>query len=187
MKQLSNVEFMLLQIIAESNPASGYDINKLIDQRGYREWANIGTTSIYAGLKKLNNKGLIESEVSGEKSGKGPAPTRFSITEVGMTALRDEIIVVLSSSRERDNRFDLGLAALPFIDKEAAIEALRKRLDYLEEALKKIKKKYKSQGSTRLPLHVRVLFLHPIHLIESEQVFVSKIISELMEEAKGHV
>lgn len=187
MKQLSNVEFMLLQIIAESNQASGYDINKLIDQRGYREWANIGTTSIYAGLKKLNNRGFIASEVSGEKSGKGPAPTRFSITEVGMTTLRDEIIVVLSSSRERDNRFDLGLAALPFIDKEAAIEALRKRLDYLEETLKKIKKKYESQGSTRLPLHVRVLFLHPIHLIESERVFVSEIISELMEEAKGRV
>ncbi|MDO7908755.1 PadR family transcriptional regulator [Paenibacillus sp. JX-17] len=187
MKQLSNVEFMLLQIIAETNPASGYDINKLIDQRGYREWANIGTTSIYAGLKKLNNKGFIETEVPGEKSGKGPAPIRFFITEVGMTALRNEIILVLSSARERDNRFDLGLAALPFVGKEAAIEALWKRLDYLEKASKSIKQKYESQGSAQLPLHVRVLFLHPIHLIEGEQVFVSKMISELMEETRKHV
>lgn len=187
MNQLSNVEFMLLQIIAECNQASGYDINKLIDQRGYREWADIGTTSIYAGLKKLNNKGLIEPEDSGEKSGKGPMPIRFVITEVGMITLKNEIIVALSSSRERDNRFDLGLAALPFIDKDEAIEALRKRLDFLGEALKNIRQKYESQGHMRLPLYVRVLFLHPMSLIESEQAFVAKIINELLGETKDDV
>lgn len=63
---LSNVEFMLLQMIAELDQASGYDINKLIDQRGYRQWANIGTTSVYAGLKKLNEKELVESEPTGK-------------------------------------------------------------------------------------------------------------------------
>lgn len=187
MNQLSNVEFMLLQIIAECDQASGYDINKLINQRGHREWADIGTTSIYAGLKKLNKKGLIESEDSGEKSGKGPMPIRFVITEVGMTTLRNEVILGLSSSRERDKRFDLGLAALPFIDKDEAIEALRKRLDFLGEALERIRQKYESQGNIRLPLYVKVLFLHPMSLIESEQAFVMKIINELLRETRDHV
>ncbi|GKS14292.1 hypothetical protein YDYSY3_52920 [Paenibacillus chitinolyticus] len=187
MNQLSNVEFMLLQIIAECNQASGYEVNKLIDQRGYREWANIGTTSIYAGLKKLNGKGLIEYEKSGEKSGKGPMPVRFAMTEGGMTTLRNEIIASLSSSRECDNRFDLGLAALAFVKKGEAIEALRKRLDFLGETHKKIRQKYESQGGARLPLYVRALFLHPMSLIESEQAFVANIINELMEETKEHV
>lgn len=186
MNQLSNVEFMLLQIIAECKAASGYDINKLIDQRGYREWANIGTTSVYAGLKKLNNKGWIKSEDSGEKSGKGPMPIRFVITDEGMTTLRNEIVVSLSASRERDNRFDLGLAALPFIDRDEAIDALRKRLDFLGEASKKIRQKYESQGHIRLPLHVRSLFQHPINLIESEQAFVAELISGLLGVAKDH-
>ncbi|WP_248925003.1 PadR family transcriptional regulator [Paenibacillus hamazuiensis] len=186
MNQLSNVEFMLLQIIAERNQASGYDINKVIDQRGYREWANIGTTSIYAGLKKLNDKGLIKSEDSGEKSGKGPMPTRFVMTEAGMTTLRSEIIASLSSSRERDNRFDLGLAALPFIEKGEAVRALRKRLDFLGETLKNIRQKYESQGGVRLPLYVRGLFLHPISLIEGEREFVVNLINELVEEMEEH-
>ncbi|MCC3373763.1 PadR family transcriptional regulator [Cohnella sp. REN36] len=187
MDQLSNVEFMLLQMIAERNQASGYDIHKLIDQRGYREWANIGTTSIYTGLKKLNDKGLIKSADSGEKSGKGPMPTRFAMTEAGMIALRNEIIASLSSSRERDNRFDLGLAALPFVEKAEAIEALRKRLDFLGGALKNIRQKYESQGGDRLPLYVRALFLHPMNLIESEQAYVANLINELLEEMKEHV
>ncbi|WP_307474522.1 PadR family transcriptional regulator [Paenibacillus harenae] len=187
MNQLSNVEFMLLQIIAERNQISGYDINKLIDQRGYREWANIGTTSIYAGLKKLSNKELIEHEEFAEKSGKGPMPTRFAITEMGMTTLKHEAIVSLSSSRERDNRFDLGLAALPYIKKGEAIEALQKRLDFLGETLKNVQKMYELQGGARLPLYVRALFLHPMSLIESEQTFVNDIINELVEETKEHV
>ncbi|UVI30276.1 PadR family transcriptional regulator [Paenibacillus spongiae] len=187
MNQLSNVEFMLLHMIAECNQASGYDINKLIDQRGYREWANIGTTSIYAGLKKLNDKGLIKSEDSGGKSGKGPMPIRFAMQEAGMIMLRNEIIASLSFSRERDNRFDLGLAALPFVEKAEAIEALRRRLDFLEEALTTIRRKYESQGGVRLPLYVRALFLHPMNLIESEQAYVAKLINELLEEMTEHV
>lgn len=181
---LSNVEFMLLQLIAELDQASGYDINKLIDQRGYRQWANIGTTSVYAGLKKLNEKKLVESEPVGEKSGKGPIPTRFAITESGKAALRNEILTSLSTSREREQRFDLGLAALPFIEENEAVEALRKRLDVLDEAAQTITRTFESQGGARLPIHARSLFRHPLNLIESERAFVLELIHELSEERK---
>lgn len=186
MNRLSNVEFMLLQMIAESNQASGYQINKLIELRGYREWANIGTTSIYAGLQKLKDKRLIRSEDSGHKSGKGPLPSVYVMMEAGMETLRNEIIISLTSSRERDNRFDLGLAALPFIGKNEAVEALRKRQSFLEETLRNVEQKYESQGGYRLPLHVRALFLHPISLIENEKTFVANLISELIGELEVH-
>ncbi|GIO91486.1 MULTISPECIES: PadR family transcriptional regulator [Paenibacillus] len=184
MHPISNVEFMLLQMIAECRQASGYDIKKLVDQRGYREWANIGTTSIYVGLKKLSDKGWIASEESDGKSGKGPAPTRYVLTEAGMAQLKDEILDSLSSARERDNRFDLGLAAMPFIGNDMAIAALRKRLDFLREASEGIRQKFESQGGVRLPLHVRALFLHPLRLIESEQAFVASLINELSKETR---
>ncbi|MCG7410688.1 PadR family transcriptional regulator [Paenibacillus sp. ACRRX] len=186
MKSLSNVEFMLLQIIAESKQASGYQINKLIELRGYREWANIGTTSIYVGLQKLKDKGLIQSEDSVHKSGKGPVPSTYVMMEAGIEALRNEIIVSLASARERDNRFDLGLAALPFIEKNEAVEALRKRQNLLEETLRNLGQKYESQGGNQLPLHVRSLFLHPMSLIENEKTFVANLISELTGELEVH-
>lgn len=187
MSRLSNVEFMLLQLIAECGQASGYDLNKLIGRRGYREWANIGTTSVYAGLKKLQDKGLIDSAAHAvEKSGKGPAPSRFVMTEAGRSALRSEIIVGLSSSRERDPRFDLGLAALPFVDKGEAVEALRERLEFLKTTSQQIRHKYESQGGARLPLHVGALFLHPIALIERELTFVTDIIDALLEETNEY-
>ncbi|GHO80977.1 hypothetical protein KSD_87480 [Ktedonobacter sp. SOSP1-85] len=186
MHPISNVEFMLLQMIEECRQASGYDIKKLVDQRGYREWTNIGTTSIYAGLKKLSDKGWIVTEESDEKSGKGPMPNRFALTEAGIAKLKQEILDSLSSARERDSRFDLGLAALPFVGKDEAVEALRNRLDFLRETSKKIEQKYESQGGVRLPLNVRALFLHPISLIESERAFVANLIQELLEETEEY-
>lgn len=158
---------------------SGYDINKLIEQRGYREWAKIGTTSIYAGLQKLKKKQLIQSDSPSDKFGKGPLPVKFAITEDGKQMLRNEIIDCLSSTRERDSRFDLGIAALPFISKEEASEALKKRIEFLRETSLHIEKKYDSQGGEKLPLHVRALFLHPISLIEKELQFIAQLISEL--------
>ena len=187
MNQLSNAEFMLLQIIAESQQASGYQINKLIELRGYRDWANIGTTSVYAGLQKLKDKQLIRSEDSGHKSGKGPLPSTYAITTTGMEALRNETVISLSATRERDNRFDLGLAALPFIGKEEAIEALRQRQSFLGEKLQQLKTKYESQGGDRLPLHIRALFLHPVNMIGNEKNYIADLIRELEAEAKEHV
>jgi DNA-binding PadR family transcriptional regulator len=179
MNQLSNVELVLLLIIAESKQVSGYEINKLIEHRGYREWAKIGTTSIYAGLQKLKEKRLIQSDSSDDKFGKGPLPVKFAITENGKQMLRNEIIGCLSSTRERDNRFDLGIAALPFIHKEEANEALKKRYEFLQETSLHIGGKYEAQGGKQLPLHVRALFLHPMSLIEKELQFIAQLISEL--------
>ncbi|WP_169082505.1 helix-turn-helix transcriptional regulator [Paenibacillus sp. PL91] len=179
MKQLSSVELVLLQIIAESKQTSGYEINKLIEQRGFREWAKIGTTSIYAGLQKLNEKRLIQSDTPTDKLGKGPLPVKFTITEIGKQVLRTEIIDCLSSTRERDNRFDLGIAALPLIQKEEAVEALKKRYEFLREASLNIREKYEVQGGEQLPLHVWALFFHPLNLIETELQFIAQLISKL--------
>lgn len=108
----------------------------------------------------------------------------FNLTEYGVGILRNEVFVSLSSSRERDLRFDLGLAGLPFIKKEEAIEALRQRLDFLSDASKQIEQKYELQGGFQLPLNVRALFLHPMNLIEHEQSFIDQIISELLKEVE---
>ena len=51
-KELSNVELMLLEIISQAKEISGYRIGKLVEERQYRVWADIGTTSIYTGLEK---------------------------------------------------------------------------------------------------------------------------------------
>lgn len=179
MNKISNVEFALLQLIAESSNISGYEINKLVEERGYREWADIGTTSIYVGLDKLSKKELVESQIDTNKTGKGPLPKRFTLTQKGKNVLRDTIIESLSLTRERDHRFDLAVAAIPFISSQEAVDALNRRKSFLLSEQKRLEGKFHSQGGYKLPFFVRALFAHPLALIDAEIKFTNQLVTDL--------
>lgn len=179
MKIISNVEFMLLLLIAEKKKISGYEINRLIEERGFRNWADIGTTSIYVGLEKLKKKKCLEFFYDIEKTGKGPVPKMFHLNLEGKKVLRKTICDALVNSRERDKRFDLGLVGLPFISSEKAASALQKRKEILLAAENFIKTKFKSDGGESLPFHVKAVFSHPLFLIKHELDFTDTLIKEL--------
>lgn len=178
--EITNVEFMLLQIIYEMKEVSGYEINQLIHERGYREWGDMGTTSIYVGLKKLNTKQLVHSYIDTTKQGKGPMPRKFKVTSHGVELLKQTTKDYLSASRERDRRFDLAVAGMPCLTPDEVVAALQKRKDFLAQAADNIKKKFASQGGLRLPFHVQALFKHPLQLITHEIEFMDTLIKDLL-------
>ena len=185
MKTISNAEYMLLQIIAEKGELSGYEINRLVEERGYREWADIGTTSIYTGLARLQDKELVDSYVDSAKQGKGPLPRKFVLNEAGIEILKQEIFNALASSREMKHRFDLGLAAMPFLQPQEVIKALRQRRGLLMRIAGEVEKKFQDQGGEKLPLNVRVVFEHPLFLIKQETEYTDALIVAINREWGG--
>ena len=179
--ELTNVEFILLQIICDKTEVSGYEINQLIKERGYKEWADIGTTSIYVGLNKLSGKKLVASYMDMAKQGRGPLPRRFAITNEGKELLQQETLVALSTSRERDFRFDLALAAIPFLATVEVITALKSRKDFLLEVANKINQKLEAQGEGKVPINLLALYWHPLILIKHEIEFMDSLIDDLLE------
>jgi DNA-binding PadR family transcriptional regulator len=170
---------VLLQIIAEKEGISGYGINQIVKERGYREWADIGMTSIYVGLKKLEDKKLVKSKINTSKTGKGPMPKIFYLTEKGKEVLSAEVLLILSGSRERERIFDLGVAGIPFVAPKKVKEALLQRKKFLNEHLEKIDKKFKNDGGHQLPVHARYLFKHSLYLIGNEIKFIDELIGNL--------
>ena len=163
MRKLTNVEMVLLQIIAEKRGISGYGINRIVKERGYREWADIGMTSIYVGLKKLKDKKLVKFWIHVGKIGKGPMPKIFFLTENGKEVLSDEVLFILSESRERERIFDLGVAGIPFVASKKVKDALIQRKKLLNEHLDKIRIKFKKDGGHQLPVHADIyLSIHSI-------------------------
>ena len=55
----SLTEELILGILAEQ-PHHGYQIEKLIVDRGMRKWTDVGFSSIYYVLEKLEKKGLAK-------------------------------------------------------------------------------------------------------------------------------
>ncbi len=178
-KTLSNVEFALLQLISENGELSGYMISRLIEERGYREWADIGDTSIYTGLDKLNINEFVKFYVDTDKRGKGPLPKKFNLTNKGKKILKEEVAEALSATRERDRRFDIALAAIREIDPKDAVQALEKRKLFLSTEMQRINTKFIQQDGQALPKHVQILFKHPLILIRAELEFMDEIIDTI--------
>ena len=70
MKAHTDAELLLLGLIAEM-PRHGYELERVIDDRGMREWTGIAFSSIYFVLNKLEGLALVKAEQpSSEKARK---------------------------------------------------------------------------------------------------------------------
>ena len=185
MSGVSNVELALLEMVAEKQPVSGYEIDTLIRQRGYREWAGIGTTSIYIRLLRLEKRGLIEARAHKKKSGRGPAPKKYALTAAGERTVKPVITDALIFSRSMNPRFDLGMAGLPLLTGREAITSLQKRIKFLKRVSSELKVKYLSQGGDALPAHVGALFGRPVYMAGCEIKFLNILIKKIKADKRG--
>jgi DNA-binding PadR family transcriptional regulator len=119
---MTNAELLLLGLVAEM-PRHGYELEQVIEQRGMREWTQIGFSSIYFVLGKLEKAGFLAAKMpAGSKARKA-----FSITPAGREALVAQTIEALSSFRSTYSSALLGMVHWPALSREAALAALELR------------------------------------------------------------
>lgn len=176
---LSHVEFILLTLLHEQAKCTGYQLNTLIDERGYRDWADIGTTSIYAGLKKLKAQGYVTSATDRYKTGKGPKGVKFTLTPEGLAILQSETRQGLAMAREHGERFMLAMSALPVLADAEVVNALNQRKVFLQQDFDRIQQKYEQQCP--LPLHADLLFQYSLAAIKQEIAFTETMLTRLQQ------
>lgn len=180
--KLSNVELMLLELIAEGNGISGYEISQIVSFRGYKNWADTGNTSIYTGLKKLKNRHFLDSYVDTQKKGKGPLPTKFKMNKSGMKALNDAILDGFENSRVTEGRFTLCIAGLVFVDKKKVIDILENKNKETLASYKMVRDKFISDGGDKLGLNTKEVFRQSFFFIEKGIEFIDSLIENLKKE-----
>ena len=180
---LSNAELIVLEIILEMESISGYDLNRLIEERGIREWADIGTTSIYLSLKKLEKKKFVSWILDKNKTGKGPLPRRFSVTNQGKKILTNEILHSLSLSGERDKRFDIAFYGIGFLPRVVIILAIERRIENLLYEFENIETISNLKINEDMPLHKKSIIDHRMILISNEIEFMNRILIQLRNRA----
>ena len=78
----SDADIVVLSLRAEQ-PRHGYDLDRVIEQRGYRQWTSLAFSSVYYLLKRLSERGLLEPD-----EGSQGRRTVFRVTEAGRRELR---------------------------------------------------------------------------------------------------
>jgi DNA-binding PadR family transcriptional regulator len=172
---MTNAELAILSLIIEA-PRHGYEIEQIIEQRGMREWTEIGFSSIYYQLKRLEKSGWVEGQAQQER-GPGPARRVYHVTPDGLGAWRDATLRLLSEPSASYRSFLLGLSNLPGIPRDQALPALRQYGERLTERRLRIEQRMREQAP--LPRHVEILFEFSLVLIDAQLEWLEQLIAEL--------
>ncbi len=172
---MTNAELAILSLVAES-PRHGYEIEQIIEERGMREWTEIGFSSIYYLLKKLEKADLVESELI-PVLGRGKARRVYTITENGRGVLFAAVTEALSQPQQTYPAVLLGVANLPILDGDQAQNALESYLAGVDGRLAQLGAKVEAQSP--LPPHVQYLFDYSLMMLEAEKSWAEKTIQKI--------
>lgn len=174
---MTNPEMAILGLTAQQ-PLYGYQIEQLIEQRGMREWSEIGFSSIYYILNKLEAAGLLVSEK--QSGGDRPARKVYQLTPAGRAELAAAVHERLTKPRPRSGDFDLALANLPALPPAEALAALQNYRAALAGRLQRVSAKQQADRSDNgLPPHVEGLFERSLVLMRAELDWLTGFIQTL--------
>jgi DNA-binding PadR family transcriptional regulator len=175
---MTDAELAVMSLIGE-RPRHGYEIERVIEERGMREWTAIGFSSIYYVLGKLEREGWVEGRL--EEGERGPARKVYHLTPAGEEALRGGVLDALAVPRRCYRALQLGLANLPAVPRGEALVALRQYADALAARLAHVTARRDSQRP--LPDLVEAVFDHSVTLLEAELAWVRRFAGGLEEDA----
>ncbi|WP_158854689.1 GyrI-like domain-containing protein [Saccharothrix deserti] len=128
---LTDGELTVLGLLVEQ-PRHGYDLERVIEERGVRAWTALGFSSIYYVLDKLARRGLIEA-AGAPPSGKSRATFRATALgrELCTAATRD----ALTTPTPMRARVLIAMANSPGLPDADVVTGLTRRLDALRKQL----------------------------------------------------
>ena len=172
-KTPTEAELVVLGMLAE-HPQYGYDLNKLIEQRGVRNWTSIGFSSTYYLLNKLEQKGYAQSPVSDDQR------RLYSITAQGRSICLQSTRHLLGTRASPRTPFLVGIANSHMLAQPEANELLGGRRNQLVDQLGVLKHLRETQQP--LPAHAERLFRYSIAMIEAEIAWLDNEMKEGMNE-----
>jgi DNA-binding PadR family transcriptional regulator len=171
---MTNAELAILSLVAE-RPRHGYEIEQTIEARGMREWTEVGFSSIYYLLKKLQAAGLVEGHL--EEGGRGPARRIYGATPAGHAAQQAAVLGALSQPQRCYPPIQLGLACLPAVEPSQARTALDQYRASLAARLAHTRERWLAQRP--LPYFVEAMFEHSVSMLEAEIHWVEGVVDHL--------
>ncbi|RZS37506.1 hypothetical protein EV193_10561 [Herbihabitans rhizosphaerae] len=129
MAALTDGELTVLGLLVEQ-PRHGYELERVIEERGVRAWTALGFSSIYYVLDKLAKRGLIEA-TGAPSSGKSRTTFRATVSgrELCAAATRDALTTLTPTHA----RVLIGMANSPGLPDADVVTGLTKRLDALRD------------------------------------------------------
>lgn len=165
--EFSDSELLILGLISEM-PRHGYELEQVIEKRVMREWTQIGFSSIYYVLGKLEKKGLVQADRPETEKAK----KRYSLTEKGQKVLVDQTLAALATVQPTYPSLLLGMINFSALSREQILEALKTRKAALAAEMQRIKDIHFDQQP--LPDHIDAIFEYSIGQLTAESFWINR-------------
>ncbi len=132
-KSLTDAELLVLGLVAEM-PRHGYELEQVIEERGMREWTQIGFSSIYFVLGKLKKMRLVTAK---RPAGRNMRRT-YAVTDMGREALVVQTVAALRNVRPSHSSVLLGMLHWPALQRSEALRALQTRGEAIKRELERL-------------------------------------------------
>lgn len=170
---MTNAELAILSLVAEA-PRHGYEIEQIIEARGMRDWTDVGFSSIYYILGKLEKKGWVSGR-TGSAVGQGPPRKVYTLTAAGRRKFKAAVLTALSTPKRDPVHFQLGLACIDRVSKQSALESLHLHIQALEERAAYVRSRRAEQGD--LPVNVTGMFELSLLMIDTQKTWIREFIN----------
>src|SRR5689334_8136353 len=102
---MNDAELAILGLLAEK-PRHGYELERLVEQRNMRDWADLALSTIYYTLKQLQKKSWVTTR-PGEPGQRGR--TIYALTPEGSDAWNRAAIDAIATPRTGSDPMQVGL------------------------------------------------------------------------------
>ncbi|WP_367130293.1 GyrI-like domain-containing protein [Saccharothrix sp. HUAS TT1] len=173
---LTDGELTVLGLLLEQ-PRHGYDLERVIEERGVRNWTALGFSSIYYVLDKLAKRGLVEP-TGPPPSGK--ARSTFRVTPEGrdlcLAATRD----ALEELTPAHARVLIAMANSPALPDAEVAAGLSRRLDAVRDRLAEVRATRSRQEP--LPPAASAIFDYGEALLSADIGWTERALGSFIEE-----
>ncbi|KRC59265.1 hypothetical protein ASE14_16010 [Agromyces sp. Root81] len=164
-------ELLVLGLLAEQ-PRHGYELDRVIDERGMRAWASLGFSSIYYLLTKLDRRGLIRP-VPGEPHGRR---TVYELTESGARLVAERTLDALEARTPPHPRVLIGVANTADLRSDLAQARLRARAAGLRATRDVMQTRRAAQEP--LPPQARAIFDYGETMLAAELDWTERLLTD---------
>ncbi|MFT3861001.1 PadR family transcriptional regulator [Micropruina sp.] len=165
--ELTPSELTILGLVIE-HPSHGYDLERVIEQRGIRQWTDVGFSSIYYLLAKLEKQDLVQ----GSETAPGAKARRvFHATAKGKEVAARDTYAYIAEATPVAQPFLVGIANLPLLTEHEYARALHTRLAQIDTRIATLRDA--QQAQTPLPLAAREVFSYSLSLMEAERSWLA--------------
>lgn len=173
-RALTDAELLVLGLVAEM-PRHGYQLEQVIEQRTMREWTQIGFSSIYFVLGKLETMKLVSAERPAETRPNPKTRKIYSVTRSGRRTLVAQTLTALGAIRPTYSSVLLGMINWHALERDEALRALEARSGAIEAEVTRLSSIQVDQQP--LPDFVEALFDHSIGQLQTEADWVARTLA----------